>query len=255
MKVLLTNDDGYNAEGILVLAHEIASRGNEVTIVAPERQRSAASHAVTLHKPLRLIRVTELEKENIRVFYTNGTPADSAMIGLLEAAPDSDICISGINNGPNLGEDVLYSGTVAGAMEGALIGCKSISVSLSEHGWADYELAAKFTAGLAARLVESDLPDKTALNVNVPPLLFSEYKGFRIVPLGSRKYVDVLQKRIDPRGQAYFWITGELIREDTEPYNDNNAIADGYISVTPLVLDFTDYRMLEKCRFDDPMQA
>ncbi len=254
MKVVLTNDDGYAAPGIQALADEFASRGDKVAIVAPERQRSAASHAVTLHKPLRVKRVPELEKENIEVYHTSGTPSDSAMMGLLEIMPDADILVSGINNGPNLGEDVLYSGTVAGAMEGALIGVRSISVSMAEYDIDGYALAAKFSVGLAHRLAASGLPKRTVLNVNVPYADVADYKGFRVVRLGTRKYEDVLQKRSDPRGQTYFWITGRLTRAESDGDTDNAAVSEGFISVTPLLLDFTHYAMLDQCSFPDPMK-
>lgn len=253
MKILLTNDDGYTAKGIWALADIFAEKGHSVTIVAPERQQSAVSHAVTLHKPLRLKRAAELEKENIKVFHTNGTPTDSAMLGLLEVEPDADILISGINGGPNLGEDVIYSGTVAAAMEGALIGCRSIAVSLSIYDVPDYELAARFALGLAEQFDASALPKKTVLNVNVPPVPVSEYKGFRVVQLGSRKYVDILQKRIDPRGQTYFWVTGQVIRDDSGEETDSAVTARGLVSVTPLILDLTNRVFIPECKFTDPI--
>ncbi len=253
MKILLTNDDGYRAEGIWALATELAARGAEVTIVAPESQRSAASHAVTLHKPLRLRRAQNLERENISMYYTNGTPSDSAMLGLLEVMPEADLLISGINGGPNLGEDVLYSGTVAAAMEGALLGYRAISVSLSYYDNEDYSLAAAFTAGLAPQLVASALPKKTVLNVNIPPVKPDQYKGFEVVPLGSREYRDVLQKRVDPRGGIYYWVTGQLVRDETIRNTDNSVVSRGIVSITPLILDFTDREMLPKCVFKDPL--
>ncbi len=254
MKVLLTNDDGYTAKGIRALARAVADRGHDVVIVAPERQRSAASHAVTLHKPLRLKRDENAEEDRIEVYYTSGTPADSAMLGVLEVAPDCDIIISGINSGPNLGEDTIYSGTVAAAVEGALIGKRAISVSLADFLFDDYELAAAFTAGLAQQFVKMNLPSGVVINVNVPPIGIDEYKGFLIAPLGTRKYKDVLQKRTDPRGQEFFWIAGDIIRNHSEVGTDNAAIADGMISITPLVLNLTAFEQLEMMKFDDPLQ-
>jgi 5'-nucleotidase len=254
VKILLTNDDGYAAKGINTLAEVFAADGHSVTIVAPESQQSAASHAVTLHKPLRLKRAEELEKKNIRVYHTNGTPTDSAMLGLLEAAPESDLLISGINRGPNLGEDVLYSGTVAAAMEGALLGRRSIAVSLAHNDANEYELAALFTLGLAKQFAASGLPEKTVLNVNIPPVPVSEYKGFRVVRLGSRKYVDILQKRVDPRGETYFWVTGEVIRDQSGDDTDSATISRGLVSITPLTLDLTDKALIPLCAFCDPMK-
>jgi 5'-nucleotidase len=253
MRVLLTNDDGYRAEGIWALAREFAARGAEVTIVAPESQCSAASHAVTLHKPLRLRRAAKLDEENINVYYTNGTPSDSAMLGLLEVRPDSELLVSGINGGPNLGEDVLYSGTVAAAMEGALLGYRAISVSLSDYEKENYALAAVFTAGIAAQLAEARFPKKTVLNVNVPPVPVEQYKGFEVAPLGSREYRDVLQKRVDPRGGVYYWVTGQIVRDESAGDTDNSVVSRGFVSVTPLILDFTDHSMIPKCVFKDPV--
>lgn len=255
MKAMLTNDDGYRAEGIWALAREMAAAGWDVTIVAPEGQQSAASHAVTLHKPLRLRHAAGLDEKNIKVFYTSGTPSDSAMLGLLEVCPDADICLSGINAGPNLGEDVLYSGTVAAAMEGALLGYRAISVSLAYYDHEDYRLAAKFAAGLASQFVASGLPKKTVLNVNVPQNPPEEYKGFRVAPLGTRKYKDVLQKRTDPRGHVYYWITGQIVRDESNYDNDNAVTGRGFVSITPIILDFTDHELIPKCDFADPISG
>lgn len=254
MKALLTNDDGYMAKGIWELARAVAGRGHEVVIVAPERQRSAASHAVTLHKPLRINNARHAAEDNISVYYTSGTPADSAMLGLLEVAPDADILMSGINAGPNLGEDTIYSGTVAGAVEGALIGKRSIAVSLADFSCDDFRLAARFSAGLAEQFVELDLPRGVVINVNVPPIDIDEYRGFKVVPLGTRKYRDVLKKRTDPRGNKYYWIAGDIIRDYDEEGEDNSAVAAGFISITPLVLNLTAFDHLEALKFIDPME-
>lgn len=254
MKVLLTNDDGYKAKGILAMADALIARGHVVAIVAPESQRSAVSHAVTLHKPLRLKRATHMERENLSVYYSSGTPSDCSMLGLMEVAPDSDILISGINSGPNLGEDVIYSGTVAAAMEGSLIGYRSIAVSLSDYDGNDYSLAAEFAAGLAEQVASSDsLPKHALINVNAPAAPVSEYKGFRVASLGSRKYTDVLEKRVDPRGQQYFWVAGQMVRNAEQPGTDVHAVFHGYVSVTPLLLDISDYALLKNLTFADPI--
>jgi len=253
MKVLISNDDGVLDTGLWALAGELAKR-MQVVIVAPDGQRSAVSHAITLHKPLRISRHKEIEKENISVYSTNGTPADSVMLGLLEIAQDADVIVSGINGGPNMGEDVLYSGTVAAAMEGALLGVPSVSVSLSDYENPNYELASVFAAGLVAQLPGLNLTGRVALNVNVPPVPVSEYKGFKVCALGTRKYTDILQKRIDPRGKPYYWVTGQLVRDGSDGNTDNAVTARGLVSITPLLLQITDVEMLEKLNFEDPMK-
>ncbi|MEW6202666.1 MAG: 5'/3'-nucleotidase SurE [bacterium] len=251
MKILLTNDDGYYAKGLWALARELA-KSAEVKIVAPERQRSAISHAVTLHKPLRLRREKPLEEKNIEVYHSNGTPADCAMLGLLEVLPDADLLISGINSGPNLGEDILYSGTVAAAMEAALLGKPAAAVSIAEYDFDEFDLAAHFTAAIAPQIIEQNLPPKTILNINVPPVRKDECRGFRVTALGTRRYEDVLHKRTDPRGNAYFWITGTLIRESSpSDATDYSAIQNGFISITPITLDMTNSELLTKLAFHE----
>ncbi|MEW5945248.1 MAG: 5'/3'-nucleotidase SurE [bacterium] len=253
MKILLTNDDGYRAEGIRELARALAPRA-EVVIVAPERQRSAASHAVTLHKPLRLNRARESEEKNVAVWYSNGTPTDCTMLGLFEVAPDAGLVISGINSGPNLGEDVLYSGTVAGAMEAALLGKPAIAVSLSRYNVGEYGLARAFMAGLAPQIAESGLPGSAILNINVPPVAGDQYRGFRVTALGTRTYRDVLDKRTDPRGQSYYWITGTLVPGETKNSGtDYRAVSEGLVSITPINLDMTHTGLLESLRIKDPL--
>lgn len=249
MKVLLTNDDGYRAAGISAMADALLAKGHEVVIVAPDGQRSAVSHAVTLHKPLRLKRAGWLEKDGLTVYHSSGTPSDCAMLGLMDIAKDADLLISGINSGPNMGEDVIYSGTVGAAMEGALIGFKSIAVSISDYDKNDYSLAAEFTAGLAEQYLASSLPARSVLNVNAPPAPISEYKGFRVARLGTRKYKDVLEKRVDPRGQEYYWIAGQLIRDSEQSDSDVSTVLQGLISITPLLLDITDLDLLKKMDF------
>lgn len=253
MKILLTNDDGYRAPGIISMADALLSRGHEVVIVAPDGQQSAVSHAVTLHKPLRLKRATWMEKEHLTVYHSSGTPSDCSMLGLMDVATNADMLISGINSGPNMGEDVIYSGTVAAAMEGALIGYKSLAISLSDYEKNDYTLAAAFTAGLAEQVHASSLPARTVLNINVPPVPVSEYKGFRIARLGTRKYKDVLEKRVDPRGQEYYWIAGQLIRNSDQPDSDVATVLQGLVSITPLLLDITNVDLMEKLFFKDPV--
>lgn len=252
MNVLMSNDDGVHDRG-LWLAARLLARAHNVTIVAPEGQRSAISHAITLHKPLRVNRHNELDEPNIRVFSCNGTPSDCVMLGVLEIEPNADVAVSGINGGPNLGEDVLYSGTVAAAMEAALLGVRALAVSLCEYDVGEYELAAHIAAGLAPQLARADMPARLALNVNVPPVKADAYKGFRITRLGTRHYSDILQKRMDPRGRPYYWVTGRLVRDADGEGTDNAATAGGLVSITPLLLDITDMALMSRLNFTDPL--
>jgi 5'-nucleotidase len=240
--ILLTNDDGIRAEGLLNLREAISGLGR-VVVVAPERQQSASSHALTLSDPLR---INWLDDDTIAV---DGTPTDCvllAMRGLLERKPD--MLVSGINHGPNLGDDVTYSGTVAAAFEGTLLGLPSVAISVCS--WTDcrFEAARRFAAAIAAKVLEKGLPEGTLLNVNVPSLPPEEIKGVKITKLGKRIYRDAVIKKKDPRGKDYYWIGGKTpiwcVGEET----DFSAIEDNMVSVTPLHLDLTDYKSLDALR-------
>ena len=235
--ILVTNDDGVRSPGIRALA-DAAARLGEVTIVAPHQEASAIGHALTLRRPLRV------EQIEPGAFEVDGTPTDCVNVGvarILTAPPD--LILSGINKGYNLGDDVTYSGTVAGAMEGALLGIPAIAVSLqrSPAGY-DFRPAASAAAQVAERLLAgSSLPARTFLNINVPS---GRLKGIRITVQAKRNHVTVVDQRVDPRGQAYYWI--EEGQNDWEPHDrsDYQAVRDGFMSVTPLQLDLTDYNSL-----------
>jgi 5'-nucleotidase len=235
--ILVTNDDGVRSPGIRELARAVARLG-EVTIVAPHQEASAIGHALTLRRPLR---VEQIEPD---IFEVDGTPTDCVNVAIARilAAPP-DLILSGINKGYNLGDDVTYSGTVAGAMEGAMLGIPSIAVSLerSSNGY-DFKPAAAGAAQVAERLLSgSALPARTFLNINVPT---GRLKGIRITVQAKRNHVTVVDQRIDPRGQAYYWI--EEGQNDWEPHDrsDYQAVRDGFMSVTPLQPDLTDYNSL-----------
>lgn len=251
MKVLLTNDDGYRADGIWALARALAPKA-EVVILAPDQQRSAVSHAVTLHKPLRLWRDEKMEEPGITVYYSNGTPADCAMLGIFETAPDCNLVISGVNSGPNMGEDVIYSGTVAAAMEGALLGKTAVAVSLAKYG-DNYALAAEFMSGVFEEIAAKGLPPRTLLNINVPPVDKSQYAGFRVTRLGSRRYEDVVQRRRDPRGQVYYWLAGNQIPETADdPGTDHGAVRKGLISISPVSLNWSNGALADSYTLAEP---
>lgn len=235
-RILVTNDDGYFSDGIEALAAALAPLG-EVTIVAPQSEASAVGHALTLRRPLRLEHVRE------RVYCVDGTPTDCVNVAIdevLDGPPD--LVVSGINRGLNVGDDVTYSGTVAGALEGALLGYPAIAVSLQfTKGEWQFAHAAAAAAAFAGALLEKPLPPRTFLNVNVPT---GAPKGVRVTVQAKRNHVTKIDRRLDPRGRAYFWI--EEAQDDWAPdaRSDRQAILDGYVSVTPLQPDLTDHAAL-----------
>ncbi len=242
MIVLLTNDDGVNAKGLLALKKEL-SRIGQVWAVAPDREQSATSHSLTLQHPLRINKIGE------RFYSVDGTPTDAVMLAvhaILKRRPD--ILISGINHGPNMGDDVSYSGTVAAAMEGTILNIPSIAVSNVNWDAKHFESAARFVRKLAKFVLENGLPQYTFLNVNVPDRRQAA-KGYKITRLGKRVYSDVVIEKIDPRGRNYYWIGEQTpIWEKKADDTDFAAIKKGYISITPLHLDTTDYRAMEEIK-------
>ena len=242
MIVLLTNDDGVNAKGLLALKKEL-SRIGQVWAVAPDREQSATSHSLTLQHPLRINKIGE------RFYSVDGTPTDAVMLAvhaILKRRPD--ILISGINHGPNMGDDVSYSGTVAAAMEGTILNIPSIAVSNVNWDAKYFESAARFVKKLAKFVLENGLPQYTFLNVNVPDRRQAA-KGYKITRLGKRVYSDVVIEKIDPRGRNYYWIGEQTpIWEKKADDTDFAAIKKGYISITPLHLDMTDYKAMERMK-------
>jgi len=241
MHFLISNDDGIDAEGIQVLSHTMAGLG-QVTIVAPDQNRSGASNSLTLDSPVRIREIAE------RTYRVSGTPSDCvhiALTGLLEKDPD--IVISGINSGANLGDDVIYSGTVAAAMEGRFLGLPAIAVSLvfddrPEH----YETAARAVAMLVDRLRSDPLPADTILNMNVPDRPWTEIEGLEVTRLGHRHRAEPVTKMVDPRGRPMYWIGPAGPGQDAGPGTDFDAVRRGYISITPLHVDLTRYQALDQ---------
>ena len=233
--ILISNDDGIHSEGIKTLARAL-KRVGEVFIVAPDRERSAASHSLTLHKPLRV------EKIGPNAYAINGTPTDCinlAVNGILKKRPD--LVVSGINKGGNLGDDVTYSGTVSAAMEGTLLGIPSFAISLvsiSRDNF-DFKNAARFAARLARFTLKNRLPKDTLLNINVPDV--DEIKGYRITKQGKRLYGDAIVEKVDPRGKKYYWIGGDILKWEGGEDTDFKAITSNFISITPVHLDMTNY--------------
>ena len=238
MRVLLTNDDGLAAPGLLALARAMRSAA-DTFVVAPEHERSAASHSITLHKPLRVARAA-LGDIDVPAWATNGTPADCVVLAVLDLlSTPPDVVVSGINRGANLGMDLVYSGTVSGAVEAVLFGIPAVSISVASFTDMHWEPAATFAATLAGEVKRHGLPPDTFLNVNVPNVPGSAIRGVEITRQSSRRYVSRLEKREDPRGRDYYWLTGSPDGGESEPGTDAWAVADGRISITPLRLDMT----------------
>ena len=238
MRVLLTNDDGVVAPGLMALAREM-SRAAEAFVVAPEQERSATSHAITLHKPLRVTRVAAAET-GLPTWSTNGTPADCVVLAVLDLlGSPPDVVVSGINAGANLGMDMIYSGTVSAAVEAALFGISAVAISVAGFENMHWEPAARFATRLVQEIARRGLPQDSFLNVNVPNRPVSELTGVEVTRQSSRRYVNRLEKRADPRGRDYYWLTGSVEDGDSAPGTDVRAVAEGRISVTPLRLDMT----------------
>ncbi len=240
MKILLSNDDGFLAPGLAALAKTLAELG-EITVVAPDRNRSGASNSLSLVNPLRTM-------TNDNGFISvNGTPTDCvhlAVTGLLKEMPD--MVVSGINEGSNLSDDVLYSGTVAAATEGRFLGLPSIAVSLAGPKCHYYDSAAAIAKMLVIQLQADPLPYDTILNVNVPNLPLSEIKGIQVTRLGTRHIAEPTIKTVDPRGRKIYWIGQPGPEQDAGPGTDFHAVNQGYVSITPLQLDLTHYKVFDQ---------
>ena len=233
MLILLTNDDGIHSEGITLLMESL-SRQHDVFAVAPERERTCVGHAITLHKPLRIKEISE------GVYATNGTPVDCVFLGVKAILPKRpDLIISGINKGPNMGQDVYYSGTVAAAQEGAFLAIPSLAVSLNARSHFHFADAVRVVEAIIEVFKKNNCLDSTFLNVNVPNVSYNKMKGFMVTRLGKRIYNDTVIERTDPRGGKYYWIGGNGEQFESLEGSDFYAIEQGFVSVTPLGLDET----------------
>jgi len=242
MKILISNDDGILANGIRALTEAI-SPYHEVYIIAPDRERSAAGHSLTLHTPLRVEEV-DAKYGAKRCWMTTGTPGDCVKIGInaiLAPEEQPDLVISGINHGPNLGADILYSGTVSCAMEGAMLGIPSFATSLASLHceYEDFKVTAQVVKSLIDNMQNYKLPPKTILNINVPGLEKEDIGGIAITELGRRMFTDEYEKRVDPRGKTYYWMAGELIKETENDNTDIVAVRNNMVSVTPITFEMT----------------
>ncbi len=247
MHILVTNDDGVQAPGLLALAQEMRKLG-KVTVFAPDKNWSASGHVKTMERPLRVKEVFLADATS--AFASDGAPSDCVALPLLGLIEEQvDLVVSGINPNANLGHDVTYSGTVTAAMEAVIAGVKGIAVSLDSpdgfKGKLDYSCAASVARRVAEKVIEDGLPEGVVMNVNVPYLKETELKGYMITRQGLRVYRDALDERIDPRGKPYFWIGGEAPTGVDEPGTDFGALRAGYVSITPLQLDLTHYKAMD----------
>lgn len=233
MRILVSNDDGYFAPGIAALAEALSTLG-DVTVVAPERDRSGASNSLTLDRPLSLKRTAN------GFYHVNGTPTDCvhlAVTGMLEHLPD--MVVSGVNHGANMGDDTVYSGTVAAATEGYLLGVPSIAVSLVSKSATDFTAAARVARDLAERFMSNPFPHPVLLNVNVPDVGYDRLRGVRVTRLGKRHKAEPVVRSVTPRGDTVYWIGAAGGAADAGEGTDFHAVANGFVSVTPLQIDLT----------------
>lgn len=243
MNILVSNDDGILAPGIQLLADACRHVG-QVTVVAPDREQSGTSHSLTLHRPLRPIRTRD------GAFQVDGTPTDCVLLAVGALMPERpDFVFSGINHGPNMGEDVLYSGTVSAAMEAMTLGIPGIAFSFASRQFDLMASYADWLAGLVRRIVSvSEFPKNMILNVNLPGVDASEVRGVRVTKLGSRFFSEGLTRMKDPWGKEVFWIGGGEITWTGDEKSDHQAVKEGYISITPLHMDLTSYDLVETVR-------
>ncbi len=243
MKIVLTNDDGIYSEGIQVLRKRL-EKEHEVYVFAPDRERSATGHAITLHHPLRAERV-EFRDSMAQCWSIDGTPSDCVKLGIegiLQEKPD--LVISGINKGANLGTDVIYSGTVSAALEGVLMGIPALAVSLASHeGW-DFTCSAEFAGKMVTWLGDNRFKKTALLNINIPSLCKEDITGAVVTRLGTRSYTNSFEKRTDPRGRVYYWLAGEVVDDLEEEGTDVLAIKNNQISITPISINFTDREIM-----------
>jgi len=247
LKILVTNDDGIHSKGIIILAKALRELG-EVYVVAPDTEKSAIAHSLTLHRPLRVERI----KKNF--YAVDGTPADCVHLGVNIILPERpQLIVSGINKGGNLGDDVTYSGTVSAAFEGTLLKIPSFAISLVARSHFKFDPAARVAVRVAKLVVKKGLPEDTLLNVNVPNLSEKEIKSYKITEQGRWKHNgSAVVEKVDPRGKKYYWIGGGQLIFDKRGDTDFEAVSDASVSITPLHLDLTDYAslpLLKKWKF------
>jgi len=242
MRILVTNDDGIHSPGLTVLAKAL-SRVGEVWVVAPDRERTAVAHSVTLHKPLRVHQL------GTRIYAVNGTPVDCVNLAVLKvmSAPP-DLLVAGINKGVNLGDDVLYSGTVSAAMEGTILGVPSMAVSQEGQEHLNFDAAARYAVRIARLILKEGLPDETLVNLNIPNRAFRSITGVRVTCLSRRRFDNPIIEKVDPHGRTYYWIAGTRVSWSRSKDADHEALEQGAVSLTPIHLDTTNHGALDRFR-------
>lgn len=244
MRILLTNDDGIHARGIHSLVRELSAIA-EVYLVAPDRERSGTGHSITVFEPIKAVE-TNLPGI-VKGWIVGGTPVDCVKLAMSKLVKDIDLVVSGINHGPNLGTDVLYSGTVSAAAEGVIMGAPAIAVSLDSYDAdMDFKFASKFTRTVVETVMKHEIDKSTLINVNIPFNRKERIKGIRVTKLGVRNYDNLFEERKDPRGNTYYWLGGGVKEEKQEEGSDVEAVQEGYISITPINLDLTDYTLINE---------
>ena len=244
--ILISNDDGIHAPGIEALFQE-ARKIADIVIVAPDKQQSAVGHAITMNYPLRVEKV--FKNDAFYGYGVEGTPADAVKLGvrtLLDRKPD--LLLSGINHGSNTAISIIYSGTVSAATEGTVLGIPSIALSLTTYDKPDFSYAARFAVRLAKMVLQNGLPPGVLLNVNIPPLQEEEIRGVVITRQGKSIWNDTFESRRDPNNREYFWLTGDLAPADSSLDDDQYAVTQRYVSITPIHYDLTDYGMIEELK-------
>lgn len=246
MKILVSNDDGIDSPGIYALTNALKEIG-EVIVVAPRNEQSAVGHGITMQYPLR---VTEYFKNGVFFgFAVDGTPADCIKMGIRNIMQESpDLVVSGINNGSNTAINIIYSGTVSAAREAAIMDVPSIAISVTSHNAKDFAFAGKIAKILSAEVVSKKIPAGTLLNVNVPAIPENLIKGIKLTRQGKSKWDDIYEKRVDPYGKDYYWLTGNMMEIDNEVDTDQAAVKNNYVSVTPIHFDLTDYDTFNNMR-------
>ena len=242
-KILLTNDDGIYSKGIYALWEAMNEIG-EVTVLAPNTEKSAVGHSITISDPIRIEPCTR--HGNFKGYAVNGTPADCVKIAIgtfLDKKPD--IIVSGINAGSNMGTNILYSGTVSAAAEGTMLGVPSIAFSLNTFNTDNYDLSKEVAIKMTKNVLNHGLPTGTLLNVNIPKCEISECQGYKVTSQGDEYFLDDLEKREDPRGRFYYWMSGKIVNNDTSNEQDGYAIANNWVSVTPIQYKLTNHKFID----------
>jgi len=248
LNILISNDDGIYSQGLYELAKRISALG-KVTVVAPDKEQSAIGHAITMHQPLRCGKI-KLHDLDIDAWWVNGTPADCVKLGVETILPvRPDLIISGINDGENLGTDIIYSGTVSAAIEGSMFNIPSIALSYARHCGADFSVPAEAAVQVIQQVLDHREKNNMLLNVNIPEIESIEFlKGVMVTRLGVKKYRNNFEERKDPRGNSYYWLAGELVQDEIGEDTDIYAVRNGYVSITPIHIDLSGYEEIEKIR-------